>query len=207
MAPMAPRLTANRKAVLFSSRQVICRHRAFLSSVFTARPSASRIATPAHPANTLGFSKIVLSRCSCSTFSSITGAPSGAVSPFSSLYRSCVDTMSMLTSEANAPAVSSTVAAQRPVRPGRSGSNAVSSSAMQAAAATFKNSYSANLPDGAYRVDIPSIKTYSPSISAGHVIRCPNLSPATMIAVTAARSSSMVMPLLQPCSIRQVTKK
>ena len=79
--------------------------------------------------------------------------------------------------------------------------------AMQAAAATFKNSYSANLPDGAYRVDIPSIKTYSPSSSAGHVIRCPNLSPATMIVATAARRSSMVMPLLQPCSIRQVTKK
>ena len=113
----------------------------------------------------------------------------------------------MRTSAASAPLTSSTVAAQRPVRPGRSGSAAVSSSAIQAADATFRNSYRANLPDGAYSVEMPSIRTYSPSISAGHVMRWPSLSPAAMMAATAARSSSMVTPLLHPCSIRQVMKK
>ena len=64
----------------------------------------------------------------------------------------------MLTRDTSAPAVSSTVAAQRPVRPGRSGSSAVSSRARHAAPATFRNSYRANFPEGAYSVEMPSMQ-------------------------------------------------
>ena len=207
MASMAPRLTASRNAVLLSSRHDRCRHRSFRASAVTASPSDSNMATPAQPANTLGFSKMVLSRCSCSRERSVSGAPSAVVMPFSSLYSTWVDTASMLNSAASAPAVSSTVAAQRPVRCSRAGSAAVSSSAMLAAAATFRNSYSANLPDGAYSVEIPSSRTYSPSSSAGHVMRCASVLPFTITHTMAASSSTSVMPLLLPWSIRHVIKK
>ena len=207
MAAIAPRLTASRNTVLLSSRHDRCRQRSVRFSAVTARPSDSRMATPAQPANTLGFSKMVLSRCSCSTELRIIGAPSSEVRVASRLYSTRVDTVSMLNSAASAPVTSSTTAAHRPVRCSRSGSSAVSSSAMPDAAATFRNSYSANLPEGAYSVEMPSSRTYSPSSSAGHVMRCASVRPRMTAHTMAASSTTSVMPLLLPWSIRHVMKK
>ena len=61
-APIAPRLTARIKAVQVMSRQLRCRQRSFFDAALAAKPRDSSRAMPAAPANTLGFSKMVLRR-------------------------------------------------------------------------------------------------------------------------------------------------
>ena len=69
------------------------------------------------------------------------GTPRAWISPQRPLYSQRVDTMSMLKRLASAPETSSTTAAQRPAQgTSRSGSQPVSSRAMQAAEATLRNS-------------------------------------------------------------------
>ena len=149
---------------------------------------------------------MVFSRCPCKA-SPLRFAPSAPVTPSRPLYSQRVDTMSMLHRAASAPLTSSTVAPHRPVFRSRSGSQPTSSRAMAAAAATFRNSNSANFPLGAYRVDMPSMSTYAPSSRAGSVMRRASRPLRTTTHTSTASISSSVMSLVFPCCIRHVMRK